>query len=483
MQSQRKNKLRLRTIRSQILAPFMVIAIFLPAMIIVIFNIVINLYVDRTTRTELITTRSTAYSLMNAALAEKTEEGTDLKKHSVIDTAKLMISALTASRLSGNTEFILVHKGRVVYPKDFNNSLISYSDTQKIDIAAIPTDDKVHIRKIDGVTYYLTATKLEKFKDFPNVTMLFVSNTRSFDDMISLLNIWLLVTMLIVVVFAIYVFARLSKRISSPITSAADMAIKIGNGQFVDVPIFDSSNEILRLSTSLNDMSTRLRQAERVQKEFLQNASHELRTPLMSIQGYAEGIENRIVADPVSAATIIKQESIRMKKLVDELLTLSRIENQSNSIKLKPTNITNLMLDFIQNINGMAMKHNIRIDTYMASSVIAYVDETLLSQVVLNIISNCIRYAKTRVFVSTKIEGDMAVITIIDDGEGFADEDLEHIFDKFYKGKQGNFGLGLSIAATATQYMHGKLTAVNADEGGAKFCIKLRSDISDEILI
>lgn len=481
--SVRKKSLKLRTIRSQILAPFMVIAIFLPAMIIVIFNIVINLYIDRTTKTELITTRNTAYSLMNAALEEKKTEAPDVEKHSVVDTAKLMISALTASRLSGNTEFILVHQGRVVYPKDFNNSLISYSDTQKLDIAGIPTDDKIHIRKIDGVTYYLTATKLEKFKDFPTVTMLFVSNTGSFADMISLLNIWLLITMLIVVAFAIYVFARISKKISSPITSAADMAIKIGNGQFVKVPVFDSSNEILRLSTSLNDMSGRLRQAERVQKEFLQNASHELRTPLMSIQGYAEGIENKIVADPISAANIIKQESIRMKKLVDELLTLSRIENQSGNIELKPINITNLMLDFIQNINGMAMKHNIRIDTYMETHVVAYVDETLLSQVVLNIISNCIRYAKTCVFVSAKIEGDKAVITIMDDGDGFDKDDLGHIFDKFYKGKKGNFGLGLSIAASATQYMHGKLTASNADEGGAKFCIELMTDINDEIRI
>ena len=477
--SVRRKRLKLRTIRSQILAPFMGIAIFLPAMIIVIFNIVINLYIDRTTKTELITTRNTAYSLMNAALEEKKTEMPDIEKHSVIDTAKLMVSALTASRLSGNTEFILVYQGRVVYPKDFRNSFISYSDTQKLNIAGIPTDGNIYIRKIEGVTYYLTATKLEKFKDFPTVTMLFVSNTESFDDMILLLNIWLLITMLIVVAFAIYVFARISKKISSPITSAADMAIKIGNGQFVEVPVFDSSDEILRLSTSLNDMSGRLRQAERVQKEFLQNASHELRTPLMSIHGYAEGIENKIVADPISAANIIKQESIRMKKLVDELLTLSRIENQSNSMELKPVNITHLMLDFIQNINGMAMKENIRIDTHMETHVVAYVDETLLSQVVLNIISNCIRYAKTYVFVSAKIEGDKAIITIMDDGDGFDKDDLGHIFDKFYKGKNGNFGLGLSIAASATQYMHGKLTALNADEGGAKFCIELRTDISD----
>lgn len=472
---QKSRKEKLKTIRGQILVPFLAITLLLPLMIIGIFNLAINIYVDNTTKEDLSTTRKTAYSLMKAAVEEDVIHDAS-QKHSVNEAAQLLLSALTASRLSGNTDFLLLYQGKVAYPKDPTHSIISYNAAQKMNIAKIPTDEKIYIKKVDGTTYYLTATKLETYQDFPDVTMLFVSNTKAFDEMISTLNIYLFLAMLLVISVAIYVFAKISKKISSPITYAARLAITIGNGEFVDVPVNDSCEEIMQLTTSLNDMSSRLKEAESVQKKFIQNASHELRTPLMSIQGYAEGIENHIVTDTTGAAIIIKQESIRMKKLVDELLTLSRIENQSHNIKLKSANITNLLLDFIQNINGMALKKHIRIDTHMQESVIANVDETLLSQVVLNIMSNCIQYAKTKVLVTTRSENGKAIINIIDDGDGFCSEDIDHVFDRFYKGKKGNFGLGLSIAYSAVQYMNGSITAKNAPDSGALFTIEFKEN-------
>lgn len=218
-------------------------------------------------------------------------------------------------------------------------------------------------------------------------------------------------------------------------------------------------------------MSQRLKAYDNTQKQFLQNASHELRTPLMSIQGYAEGIENNIISDYKSAATIIKKESIRLNSLVTELLTLSRIENQTYKHDFTLQDVSNLLLDYIQRINGLAMKENIEIKPKLQENLCVKIDESLFSQSIINIISNCIRYAKNIINIETFAENNNVIITISDDGEGFSNEDLPHLFERFYKGNKGNFGLGLAISYSAIKYMKGDLLAYN--DNGATFKIIL----------
>lgn len=466
---QRRNQRERKTIRRQILIPFIVIITLVPLLIIGSFNIVFNIYVDKTTRSELISTRNNAYSLMNATFSTDEIDEIHGAHNSIGDTAKLLVSALAASRLSGNTEFLLLYQGKIAYPKNPKTSFITASVIKNLDIMSIPADNKIYVRQADNTSFYLTATMLDSYQGMPDVTMLFVATTAGFEEMISILNIALLIAIVIITAVAILVFLSLSKRISEPITYASKLATQIGNGDFVEVPTDYSYEEIYQLSTSLNEMSLQLKEAESVQKKFLQNASHELRTPLMSIQGYAEGIEKHVVTDTMAAAGIIRQESIRMKKLVDELLTLSRIENQSHQIKLSSYNISNLILDYIQSIKGLAMKKNINIETDLNSEVIANVDETLFSQIILNVLSNCINYAKSKVLITTKYQDLHAVILINDDGRGFSEEDIEHVFERFYKGSGGNFGLGLAIASSAAKYMQANISAANAKNGGALF--------------
>ena len=460
-----------KTIRQQIIFPFIIIVTLVPLLITLTFNIAFNIYVDKTTHEELVSTRNNAYSLMKAALSSG-----ELKKvneqHSVSDTAQLLISALTASRLSGNTDFLLLYQGKIAYPKNLKNSIIDKKLAMELDIANLPTDDKVYVRKAGNTSYYLTATLLGEHHDFPEVTMLFAASTASYENMILTLNLYLFIAIIIITAIAIVIFSGISKKISKPITYASGLATKIGNGEFVNVPIDYGYTEIYKLTSSLNTMSHQLKEAESVQKKFLQNASHELRTPLMSIQGYAEGIEKDIVTDVKSAAAIIHQESIRMKKLVDELLTLSRIENQTHQIRLFEKDLNLLIMELIKGIAGMAMQNNIRLNTHLEDNIFAKIDETLFSQMILNILSNCIRYAKTEVTIFTSSKNNHAVVTIEDDGAGFSNEDMEHIFDRFYKGKGGNFGLGMAIVAGAAKSMNASISVSNTVKKGAKFEIQ-----------
>lgn len=461
------------TIRKQILTPFITLITLVPLLIIISFNLAFQIYVDNTSRDELINTKTSAYSLMQAAISSGELKGSDSQQSNAEDKAQLLVlSALATSRLSGNTEFLLLYEGRIVYPKSLDSTAITDSIAGELNLASIPADGRIYVRKAEGVAYYLTAAGLDEYNDFPNVTMLFLTSTSSFEEMIIALNVYLLIAVLIITAVAVFIFLSMSKNISRPITYASMLAEKIGNGEFVAVPIDHSCDEIFQLTTSLNNMSQQLKEAESVQKKFIQNASHELRTPLMSIQGYAEGIEKSIVTDTISAATIIKLESIRMKKLVDELLTLSRIENQAGKVKLVKRDLNLMLPELIKGITGMAMQNNIELVTNIHPSELpVMLDESLLSQVILNVMSNCIHYAKSQVILSTNATEHSAVICIDDDGSGFCDEDIEHIFDRFYKGKGGNFGLGLAIASSAAKTMKSSISAANNESGGASFKI------------
>lgn len=222
-------------------------------------------------------------------------------------------------------------------------------------------------------------------------------------------------------------------------------------------------------------MSTRLKDYDETQKQFMQNASHELRTPLMSIQGYAEGIENDVFPDPKEAAQVIKKESLRLNKLVTELLTLSRIENHTYTHDLQIFNLSDLILDYLQRVNGLLMKSHLSLKTEFSENIFALLDEGLFSQTVINIISNAIRYAKNEIWIKTYLETidgkEFSCVEISDDGEGIKSEELPHLFERFYKGSKGNFGLGLAISKSAMESMGGTLKAFNRQ--GAVFLLQL----------
>jgi len=286
------------------------------------------------------------------------------------------------------------------------------------------------------------------------------------------MNGFLVCIMLIAVGISSVIALVVSKSISLPIHRLTEYSKRIGKNEYLHLPEDTSSVEIYELTKSMNEMSQCIRNYDEAQKSFLQNASHELRTPLMSIQGYAEGIAKGVFSDTGKTAEIICEESRRLNQLVDELLTISRIESNHYEENLQEFNLPDLMRDYIQRINGYALKEEkVILFQALSENVLIKADDSLLSQAVINIISNCIKYAKKQVFVTIRKADNKAEIIISDDGEGISQTDLPHIFDRFYKGKKGNLGLGLSIAKAAVELMGGDIRVSNRD--GAVFTIRL----------
>jgi len=220
-------------------------------------------------------------------------------------------------------------------------------------------------------------------------------------------------------------------------------------------------------------MSEKLEAYDKAQKTFLQNVSHEFRTPLMSIQSYAEGIKYSITESD-SAADIIIDESKRLAQLVENLLYLSRLDAIEENYHFYTLDINELLRSCTYRMNGIASKSNITIVLdLMENDVSITADEEKLSRAISNILSNCLRYAKSIVTIKSELIDERTVrIRISDDGPGFESAELPNIFDRFFKGSKGSFGLGLAISRNVIEKHNGIITAENY-ESGALFQIEL----------
>lgn len=143
-----------------------------------------------------------------------------------------------------------------------------------------------------------------------------------------------------------------------------------------------------------------------------------------------------VFPDTEKAAGIICKESKRLNNLVEELLTLSCIENKPYTSEMAKLNLSNMVKEYIQRVKGLALREKKEIITDIEDeNVIVYADDKLLSQAIINVVSNCIRYANSAVIVKVFKSGSNAVIRIKDNGNGINEEDFPHIFERFYKGK------------------------------------------------
>lgn len=206
------------------------------------------------------------------------------------------------------------------------------------------------------------------------------------------------------------------------------------------------------------------KEAER-QQTFFQNASHELKTPLMAIQGYAEGIQAGVM-DAGGAAEVILAESDRMTELVDELLDISKIDMGRQQLALSEMDVRELLYDSIRAVEPTAAASGITIaPDFPEEPVMVSCDDTQLRRAVTNILSNGVRYARSQLCLTCRANKHHVTIRIQDDGDGIAEEDIPHIFDRFYMGRSGKSGIGLALTREIIHLHKGTIRARNGDTG------------------
>lgn len=265
----------------------------------------------------------------------------------------------------------------------------------------------------------------------------------------------------------------IARTISVPIQHLC-LQIQRINGE-TDAQIKDSYslNELEALKRSYNQMEETIRRSEEEKRQFFQNASHDLKTPLASITGYSQGIVSNVIKDHQKAAGIILSESLRMTDLVESILSLSKMD--SHTFDLHPTDLE--VMEFLDECVDImsTIRRDCVIHLEAERPLMIYTDPELLKRVIQNILSNCLRYADHEILIRMSTDGNSLILLIQDDGPGFPEKDLPHIFERFYKGNGGKNGIGLSIVWTGIHYLGGSITAGNraVPEHGAYYQLLL----------
>lgn len=265
----------------------------------------------------------------------------------------------------------------------------------------------------------------------------------------------------------------IARTISVPIQHLC-LQIQRINGE-TDAQIQDSYslNELEALKRSYNQMEEMIRRSEEEKRQFFQNASHDLKTPLASITGYSQGIVSNVIKDHQKAASIILSESLRMTDLVESILSLSKMD--SHTFDLHPTDLE--VMEFLDECVDImsTIRRDCVIHLEAERPLMIRTDPELLKRVIQNILSNCLRYADHEILIRMSTDGNSLILLIQDDGPGFLEKDLPHIFERFYKGDGGKNGIGLSIVWTGIHYLGGSITAGNraVPEHGAYYQLLL----------
>lgn len=330
-------------------------------------------------------------------------------------------------------------------------------------------DGKIHKETIEGQEYFITTidkTNHARTNVQYIVGYSLIPNTDKFLSKLSLLVFG--ITGLIAMVILPFIW-QLASRISNPMKHLCNQAHDIGENNFTRNTEKSNLQEIVALHTAMNEMATRLESYDRAQKVFFENVSHELRTPLMSIRGYAEGIQYGVFEEASDPAAVIIKESDKLTTLVNQLLTLSRIDNDKQSIDLQTIDLTAFLKGRLEVFRPLAQSKGISL-VLEAKETCIVADEYLLESIMDNLLSNGLRYAKGQILIQMTVAG----FHMQDDGKGFNEEDLLHLFERFYKGEEGQTGLGLAIVKSSVEYMGGYIEAYNGIEG-AVFKVRFKT--------
>lgn len=248
----------------------------------------------------------------------------------------------------------------------------------------------------------------------------------------------------------------------------------------------DVNDEVFNWAKDKSTEIETLKKQAIYRKEFLGNVSHELKTPIMSIQGYLDTLaDGGIYDERINKVYIEKalRNTERLAEIVNDLESIARLESGEFELKLSKFDICNLTLDVFESFEFQARDAKIKLEIRPESNREQYVhaDQKLIREVLVNLVSNAIKYGKEngKVEVGFYEMGDQLLIEIADDGTGISPENLNRVFERFFRAEKsrtrdaGGTGLGLAIVKHVLE-AHGQTVSVTSKEGeGSVFSFSL----------
>lgn len=297
--------------------------------------------------------------------------------------------------------------------------------------------------------------------------------------MSKLLNMLLFAIPIILLVSTLggLLLSRLSLRSIDDITGTANEIT--ARNLSLRLPEPEVSDELGRLTTTLNKMIERLEASFSRVKQFTSDASHELRTPLTILRGELELVlhEQKSIEEYQVVITSALDEVVRLSGVVENLLDLSRADRGQARMNYRRHDLSQLIVDVTDDVAILSEAKDIKVEADIEQGIVFLYDSGRFHQAFLNIIDNAIKYTAKggTIFISLKKENQYALITVRDTGRGIPEEDLPNIFDRFYRvdksrsGEKKGTGLGLSIAKWVVDAHDGKIEVESELDKGTEF--------------
>ncbi len=288
------------------------------------------------------------------------------------------------------------------------------------------------------------------------------------------------VAILVAMVLAILI----SRSIAQPLQKMANVAQGIARGDYAQSAPESGPDEVRALGQALNTMKQQVQASQQGQRDFLANVSHELKTPLTSIQGFAQAMLDGAATTPEAiqrSATIIYTEADRMRRLVEGLLDLARMDAGLRTLSRSAVDLRPLLLAVTDKLGPRAQEKGVALLAELPPTLPPMAgDADRLAQVFTNLVDNALKHtpAGGKVTVSAAATPGWVEVGVSDSGPGIPAEDLSRIFERFYqvdksRARRAGVGLGLTISKEIVEAHGGSLRAESVVGVGSRFVARL----------
>jgi two-component system sensor histidine kinase BaeS len=292
----------------------------------------------------------------------------------------------------------------------------------------------------------------------------------------------LLAALAAAIVAAVAVSLALSSRIAGPVTHLATAARRIAGGHYAERVPVAGTGEISELASSFNMMTDSLEATERRRLQLVGDVAHELRTPLSTLDGYLEGLEDGVVTAGPETWALLRRETARLARLVTDLQDLWRAEAHQLPLTIEPVDAAAVIREVVEQAGPSAATRQITLVTELpATPVLVAADRDRVAQIVMNYLTNAIRYSPDGATVSVALRATHdVVIAVRDHGPGLTPEQRSQVFERFYRidpsrsRALGGSGIGLAIVHALAEAMNGRAWAESDGPGsGSTFAVSL----------